>query len=87
MTLLEACREANDCPSGDPCRWDVLEIRTFLLKRVVALRRVFEAITTACATGPTYGVLIFVTCKASGFLFQDEAGPRPRALVALDPWS
>ena len=24
--------------------------------------------------GPTYGVLILVTCKASDFLFQNEAG-------------
>ena len=39
-----------------------------------ALKRYFGAITTACSTGPTFGVCVFVTSRASGFLFRSEAG-------------
>ena len=52
----------------------MMEFKRFLVANLGALRRFFEAIATACSTGPTFGVSIFVTCKASGFLYHSEAG-------------
>ena len=40
----------------------------------LSLKRFFGAIATACSTGPTFGIGVFVTCRASGFLFSSEAG-------------
>ena len=44
------------------------------MNRIGSLKRFFDAITTACSTGPTFGICVFVTCRASGFLFSSEAG-------------
>ena len=60
--------------TGPPNTWSLVAFRTFLMKHIAALKRFFSAITTACSTGPTHGVCVFVTCRASGFLFNSEAG-------------
>ena len=44
------------------------------MNHIGSLKRFFGAITTACSTGPTFGIGVFVTCRASGFLFSSEAG-------------
>ena len=75
MSLMEACQTAEDFPlAGPPNTWSLVAFRTFLMKHIAALKRFFSAITTACSTGPTHGVCVFVTCRASGFLFNSEAG-------------
>ena len=75
MSLMEACQTAEDFPlTGPPNTWSLVAFRTFLMKHIAALKRFFSAITTACSTGPTHGVCVFVTCRASGFLFNSEAG-------------
>ena len=75
MSLMEACQTSEDFPlTGLPHSWNIGVFRTFLSNKLGALKRYFMAITTACSTGPTFSVCVFVTCRASGFLFNSEAG-------------
>ena len=75
MSLLEACQTAEDFPlTGAPNTWSLVTFRTFLMNHIGSLKRFFGAITSACSTGPTFGICVFVTCRASGFLFSSEAG-------------
>ena len=82
MSLMEACQTAEDFPlAGPPNTWSLVAFRTFLMKHIAALKRFFSAITTACSTGPTHGVCVFVTCRASGFLFKQRGGLCPGHLL------
>ena len=75
MSFMEACQASEDFPlTGLPHSWSIGVFRTFLSNKLGALKRYFMAITTACSTGPTFSVCVFVTCRASGFLFNSEAG-------------
>ena len=78
MSLMEACQASPTFPlvgnSQSWDSWDMMQFKRFLVANLGALRRFFNAITTACSTGPTFGVCVFVTCKASGFLYHCEAG-------------
>ena len=75
MSLMEACQTSRDFPlRGRPSTWDMGAFKNFLSANFGALKRYFSAITIACSTGPTFGVCVFVTSRASGFLFQSEAG-------------
>ena len=73
LSLMEACKCSPHFPlTGDPQSWDMMYFKQFLLEHIGALRRFFDVITTACSTGPTFGVCVFLTCKASGFLYDSR---------------
>ena len=65
----------------------ILTLRTFLINRIGSLKRFFGAVTTACSTGLTFGICVFVTCRASRFLFSSKAGfARATSLEGLELW-
>ena len=87
MSLLEACQTSRDFPlRGRPDTWDMGAFKNFLSANFGALKRCFSAITTACSTGPTFGVCVFVTSRASGFV-QPHHSPVDHSHTTLSGWS
>ena len=75
MSFLAACKVSQKFPlKGHSSTWDMGVFKNFLVANFGALKRYFTAITTACSTGPTFGVCVFVTSRASRFRYRSEAG-------------